>query len=183
MAEQDELTYRLNRQDEIISVNEAWDRFALANDAPELAAGRVLGRSLWEFIADVNTQQVYRDLLARVRTGRSVRFPFRCDAPYERRFLEMQIRPLEDGQVEFRTKTLAIERRPAVALLERPTGAAEGLLRMCSWCKKVYADGAWVEVEEGIARLRLFERPVVPMITHGMCDHCAAKMAEILAAM
>ncbi len=183
MAAQEDLIYRLNRQDEIVFVNEAWDRFALANDAPDVTAEHVLGRPIWEFITDLSTQQIYRDLLARVREGRSVRFPFRCDSPAERRFLEMHIHLMEDGQIEFRTQTLSIERRPAVPLLARQASPSRDLLRMCSWCKKVFADGEWVDIEEGIERLRLFEAPALPMITHGMCDHCAVKMAEILAAM
>ncbi len=48
----------------------------------------------------------------------------------------------------------------------------EALLRMCAWCKRIAADGDWLEVEEAGGRLRLFDRPAVPTITHGICDPC-----------
>ncbi len=38
----------------------------------------------------------------------------------------------------------------------------------------------WVEVEELASVLRLFERDVLPGITHGMCPDCHADMSALI---
>jgi hypothetical protein len=86
------LLYELNAEDEISSVNEEWFRFALANDGMPLRPSQVLGRPLWDFIGDMETQHIYRLLHRRVRAdGAPVRLRFRCDAPNRRRYLELGI--------------------------------------------------------------------------------------------
>lgn len=32
--------------------------------------------------------------------------------------------------------------------------------------------GKWVEIEEGLAHLRLFEADKIPQLTHGLCHSC-----------
>jgi hypothetical protein len=44
---------------------------------------------------------------------------------------------------------------------------------MCSWCRRVRLDAArWVEVEDAVAELRLFEDVRPPQISHGVCPIC-----------
>jgi hypothetical protein len=45
-APREEIHYRLNDQDEIVFVNQAWDMFASANAGEHLTTTHVLGRSL-----------------------------------------------------------------------------------------------------------------------------------------
>ena len=48
-----------------------------------------------------------------------------------------------------------------------------GLIKICSMCKKLeVSEGQWVEIEEGIATLHLFNEGVVPPISHGLCRPC-----------
>ena len=42
---------------------------------------------------------------------------------------------------------------------------------MCAWCKKADV-GGWVEVEEAVRRLQLFDQARLPRITHGVCPAC-----------
>lgn len=106
-----------------------------------------MGRSLWEFVGDVTTRQVYRDLLARVRGGRTVSFPYRCDSPSLRRFMRMTMMPGAGNSVAFEGVTLRAEPR----VLPMSTGPADppidALVRMCSWCKRVAMVGEWVELQ------------------------------------
>lgn len=177
-----DLSYRINDRDEFTWVGENWAGFALSNRAPELAPELVLGRPLWQFVTDWTTEHLYRQLLVVVRAGRPVSFPFRCDAPEERRFMEMSIRPEAGGGLLFETRALSLEARPAVALLERAGPRADGpLLRSCGWCKRVDVGGAWAEVEEAVRRLRLFEQEPPP-VTHGMCEDCFMETSRKLAA-
>jgi len=46
------------------------------------------------------------------------------------------------------------------------------VLRIGSWCKRVYTDAAWLEVEDAVERLGLFESEELPAISHGMCPSC-----------
>lgn len=173
--------YRLNDRDEIVFVNAAWTRFAAENGGDRVAASGVIGRSLWEFVADPTTRHLYREVLARVRAGRAMRFTFRCDSPACRRLMEMEVARVPGGETEFRARTLSEETRPAQPLLETGGHRSGELVRMCSWCQRVEVRGVWLEVEEAAARLGLFELPVLPRLTHGICEPCYARMAEMLA--
>lgn len=50
----------IDARDRLVRVNEAWDVFARENDAPDLAADRVVGQPIWARIADDGTRHVYR---------------------------------------------------------------------------------------------------------------------------
>lgn len=112
MSDAEPLVYSLDACDRIVRVNDAWTRFALENDAPELAAQHVLRRSIWDFLDDPTTRQIYADLFSRVREGRTASFSLRCDSPTLRRHLTMIIRPAERNSVDFQCAVVAVESRP-----------------------------------------------------------------------
>ena len=176
----DEIHYRLNDRDEIVFVNEAWNAFASANSGEHLTAPHVLGRPLWEFIVDRTTRALYKDILARVRSGRSVRFRLRCDSPEYRRLLEMEVSHGLDDVTDFRVRTLSQNARERQPLLDTDRPHSEELLRVCGWCRKVHAGGRWVEVEEAVSLLGLFVRPLLPDVTHGICEDCYERMVATI---
>jgi hypothetical protein len=175
-----ELLYRLNERDEIVFVNEAWNDFARANAGDDLVEPRVLGRSLWEFVTDATTRQLYRDVLRRVRGGRQVRLRLRCDTPVLRRLLELDVYQGPPGTIDFRTRVIWIEHREYQALLEPDRASSEDFLSMCAWCKKVDLGDSWVEVEQAVSQLQLFERSLLPRLTHGICQACYAEIMKVL---
>lgn len=174
-----ELCYRLNNHDEIVFVNDAWNAFARANGSEGLAAPLILGHKLWAFITDATTRHLYLDMLQRVRSGRSIRFEFRCDTPSRRRLLEMDVSQTYDT-TEFRTRVIWEEEREYQALLEPDRPASDQFLHMCAWCKKVDIGQRWAEVEDAVAALRLFEQPLLPQLTHGICPACYRDMTSVL---
>ena len=180
MADGDTVVYRIDGNDKITFVNQEWDRFAAANAAESLVGEGSISNSVWNFISDETTQQIYRDMLKRIRSGRRIRFPFRCDAPDCRRRLEMNMSPLERGSIEFQVRTLALEKRPPQALLDIQQQRSSTLLRMCAWCKKVWSDGAWLEIEEAIVQMNLLDAPSLPMLTHTICEECDEQMAKTI---
>lgn len=182
MAELDTVVYRIDPRDIITFVNPEWDRFAAENASPEAASDRILSRSLWDFIADETTRHLYRDMLKGVRTGRRLRFPFRCDSPDCRRFLELDARHLDDGAVEFQVRTLALEPRAPQPILDGGVKRREPYLRMCGWCKKVPDGDGWVEIEEAVAKMKLFDEGALPAVSHGICEGCDQKMRRTVAA-
>ncbi len=181
MREDYPILYRVDSNDVITFVNEAWSRFATENQAHELASS-ALGRSLWDFIENPEVKSIYRMLLDRIRrTGQPFSFDYRCDAPELRRFLQMTVVPLDRGAVEFQSRLLREEPRGTVALLSSEVPRVETFVRVCSWCKKLDAGrDHWVEVEEALPSLGIMNKTKLPRLTHGACPQCYERMmAEI----
>lgn len=180
MNRADNIVYRLNRHEEFTYINEAWVTFAVANDAPGLVSDRVLGRSLWDFISDQTTRTLYKEILDQIHAGRSeMTFNFRCDAPASRRRMEMTIIKIPGGEVQFETRIIGEDERISQALLDRNTPRISEVLNICGWCKLVDVGARnWVEIEEAISALCLFERQSLPSLTHGMCEMCFATISK-----
>jgi hypothetical protein len=117
-----------------------------------------------------------RMLLRRVRSElRSVDLPFRCDSPAVRREMDIRIASQGSGRfVVFSAQLRGEEQRDEFQpLLAVETPRGEQTLTMCGWCDRFLVGGDWVEVEEAAARLRLFELPSLPAISHGVCPDCS----------
>jgi hypothetical protein len=48
----------------------------------------------------------------------------------------------------------------------------QGLLHVCSWCRKINLDGQWVMLEE------FFDRGFATKTSHGMCRSCLVEMTK-----
>jgi hypothetical protein len=172
--------HRIDRDDVIVFLGEEWRDFACENGAPGLAD--VAGRSLWDFVAGADVRDVYRHMLDRVREdGGSIAFPFRCDSPALRRFLEMEIVPARGGEVEFRSRLVAVDERPElIALLtaEAAQRPADSVVVSCSWCRRFRVESGWVEAEAAIRELGLFGGVPAPQISHGICEDCARRLSD-----
>jgi hypothetical protein len=167
--------YRIDRDDHVVYVGDNWQDFADENGATAACSPDfVLGRSLWHFISDAETEHLYKILVERVRLRRSsIRVPIRCDSPGLRRFMEVEIHPLKDNGVEFRSSALRVEPRERVDLLRGDISRSEDLLRICSFCKKIdMSKNHWVETERAVKELDLFGPKALPSLTHGVCPSC-----------
>lgn len=171
----DLVTYQIDDRDRIDEVSGSWPEFATANGGAPLATS-VLGRSLWKFVSDETTRQVYRDLIARVRAGRTVSFSYRCDSPALRRFMRMTMSPGSNAAVIFNSVIVRTEPREP-QLLTAPSIGADDLLRICGWCKRVAIDDTWVEIEVAVDRLGIMDEQPAAGITHGMCPECVTRVA------
>ncbi len=177
-----------------------WARFALEGDAPGLAdPSRILGRSLYEFIAGEDVRDGYRRMHRLLLAGDRdrIRLHFRCDGPSVARNVRLVITPLRHaGRLAgllHRCTVLSSERRAPVALLDlhrQPLpGEDAGLLAICSYCKRVRSRGdgpeapaplpgegppEWISAEDylrggGAPRVRL---------SHGICPECRTHIVE-----
>ena len=169
------MIYRIDRNDRLVYADGAFHRFAQAAGVPHLPL-EWLGRSLWASIADDDLRAVFMALVARARTGRSVRLKTRCDSPSIRRAMAMELAPVADGGVEFRC-----EFGEAEIVTTAPRTA--GLLLLCAWCSRARSDGEWRYLEDVVAAERLLERTEMPTVTHGICDACLADTAAELDAL
>lgn len=166
------MIYKINSQDEIVFVSDDWNAFAADNDGEAVVSSAVLHQPLWRFITDVTTRKLYQQVLVRARAGHPIRFTYRCDSPTHRRLMEMVVTQSDDGLVEFATRALLDEVRPAIALLDAHAARSHDLVRVCGWCNKVSVNDVWKEVEHAIAQLGMLDRSPVPKLTHGICEAC-----------
>jgi hypothetical protein len=95
--------------------------------------------------------------------------------------MQMQVSRLPDAGYEFVSTLLREESRDFQALYSASTERSDDLVRSCGWCKKIaIPQEQWVEVEEAVEVLRLFDRQSLPRITHGICPQCHTQfLAEI----
>ena len=180
MEGSDRIRYSIDKHDRLTRVSSSWTAFAIENDAPELIAEKVHGRSLWEFIADSTTEHLYRRIIANVRGGGVATFGLRCDSPGWRRSLEMTISP-GAGEVVFDVRVLTIEPREPQDLFDRNAVHSDEFVTVCGWCNKVEApEGSWAEVEDAVFILDLFWTKRPPRLDQSVCDDCLKKMDDYI---
>jgi hypothetical protein len=174
LADNRRFIWTIDDADKIVQVNEAWLAFARENTAPRLTAALVLDQPLWRFIQGQEAIYLYKQIFGRVRAGVSpVKFPFRCDSPDCRRFMEMKLSLLPGATIQFMAHILREERRDPVDLLEASRDRSGEFLKICSWCKRIDIPGrGWGEVEAAIDALDLFGHYSLPRVTHTICDAC-----------
>lgn len=174
-------TYTIDSQDCFVEISDNWDGFALANEGEEFIREKILRHSLWEFIANQETIQLYEALLKKVRNQKiSVEFPFRCDAPECRRFMKMRIEPLPSSKVIFKSRIKREESRDPIILLAPGTDRNEQILQICGWCKNIKCDNHWLPLEEALIELELMEKRTLPKLSHGICESCRQLIEEQL---
>lgn len=174
-------THRIDANGNIAYANESWFEFA-AENGWSATAEDVLGRSLAHFIEGQETRHFTHILTERARNLEyALELNYRCDSPDCRRKLTMNVRYLPKlDQVEFSSKILELAPRKRFDLFSRSKSkCSEVVLNVCSWCKQVDVSGAWLEAEEVVQRLGLFETKCMPKITHGICPVCVDMLATI----
>lgn len=181
----DTYTYVIDEEDRIVHVSDNWLAFAEENQAgASCHPDRILNQSIWNFVDGVEATHLYETMIKRIRQKHgAISFPFRCDSPDKRRYLELTMVPLNTARIEFTSRIIREEPRDVVELLAPDAARSDEILTICSMCKKVKLeppDDRWVEVEAAVEKLRLFEKDVLPQLSHGLCRDCfAAGMAEI----
>lgn len=141
-----------------------------------------VGTDFLAAITDLSLRELYRMILTRVReTGQTLTFNLRCDTAELRRLSFVRIdRVRRDGRDLLEVVNGMLDERPhamRLALLDPAVPHTPEFLTICSWCKQVkLADGRWVEVEEAMHALHLFQQPELPGLSHGMCPACAEQV-------
>jgi hypothetical protein len=165
--------YTVDAAGTIVAVGVGWDAFALANQAAHWSGRQALGRTLTEYVQDATSRELYRTLFQRVWRGGALALPFRCDGPALRRRMELRLARQGDG-IACEAVLLETSARTPVALLEPNAPRGDDIVRICGWCKRVPIGSHWVEVDEAVTRLRLFDAPRLPRLSHGICPECFA---------
>jgi len=176
------VAYRIDSDNLVTAVNEAWCAFADANQGEHLQPPEVIGKCLWDLLSDEASREIYATLLKRVRDGFGpLRFPLRCDAPEWMRQLTATIRMIDDAEVEFRFQPVSVRHRAAVPLLDVQRDRDSVYLTICGWCCKVpMTDGRWLEIEDACRELSILEEDSPPQLTHGICSACSEAMLALV---
>jgi hypothetical protein len=168
--------YEVDRLDHIVFVSDEWDDVAAHANSSHLHSAGILGQPLWRYISDVGTSEIYRHILGRVRDGQPLEVTLRCDTPDLRRTIRLSLTADPDGTVAFHSRVVTAETRPHQAMLDARTPRSDELLHVCGWCKKFRVQGRWMEVEEAVSLLGLFDAATCPRMSHGICESCLVKM-------
>jgi hypothetical protein len=175
------LSYELDHRLVVRHLGPGWDQFAIENGAPELVSPNPIGRPLWMFLSDATTVHLYELLFARVaRTRRPITVPTRCDGAARRRFLDLTIAPGSAGGFSVSAVLVRSEPRKPILLFERAARRRVESVAVCSWCQRLDVHGHWMEVEDAVSVLRLFERDDMPTLTHTVCGGCERFMFTML---
>ena len=169
-----EVIYHINDNDLLVHFNDQWNTFAEDNSSSHLTTEKIYNKSIWDFIQDAETRHIHEILLKKVRTDKvNLTIPFRCDSPGLRRYIEMNINPVDNGNIEYLCRLVKTEKRDPILLFSGEVSDPDALIRMCSWCKKIdTGDNDWKEAEEAIDVLGLFSKDYMPQISHTICDAC-----------
>lgn len=182
MQQKNIIRYEVNTRDEITSVNEVWDLFALANDSPGLVTEKILHRPLWQFITDQTVRHIYKQIFKQVRDGSEMSFVLRCDAPAVLRRITLIFSPKNDGSITINSQIILEEERSPLPLLDPKSMRSATLVRMCSWCQRInVGNGDWENIEKAVEQLQLFNAPEMPTISHGICATCYDETMAALA--
>ncbi|MBX3276391.1 MAG: hypothetical protein KF868_00155 [Acidobacteria bacterium] len=169
------MVYIIDAADRVIHLDEDWVKCAGEMGREDLAPGRILGRTIWSFLHGIETVHLYRLLVRRARRGAQIEFRLVVKAGGEAQLRRMKIQAIAGGEsVVFESSPIEAAEPDSTPLLSSGEGEAqESLLIVCSWCDRVkLPDETWVEVEQAVSRLGLFERETPPKLTHGVCEDC-----------
>lgn len=171
--------YRVDAGDVLAWVDDWFLAFARENGASELTWAEVLGRSLWEFIDDTATRDLYKHIHSRVRaTGRQVVLPFRCDSPTLRRHMLLRITLVDSGDLMYEGVLTRAEPTAVLNVLDPAFPRSRAKLTLCSCCKRALVEtSGWLKVEDAVARLGLFEKPKAPRLNYTVCHECSEVFA------
>lgn len=163
--------YIINPDNLIIQINDAWDKFAAENQGDAIPKVAVLGHSVLEFVSGKVTQRYWQNLLERARHSTApLRVNYRCDAPNLKRWMQMELRLLDNGDLRIsHVQRYAQHRKNAVFFVRALQRGKQGYIR-CSMCNRVKSAERWVEPEEiGVATATTHTLQV----TYGLCESCA----------
>jgi hypothetical protein len=170
--------YRIDAADRIEWIDEdAWTRFAAANDAPELTPDRVRGRSLFEFIDGDEVRALYAELFRSLRARpREAMIPFRCDSPDTVRHMVLTCLPSPSGSIELTGRLVVRLARTPVTLLERRERRSSAMLVVCALCRRFESGDEWVDVSRLLVRDPVLMDDVPPRLIARVCPDCGERL-------
>jgi hypothetical protein len=167
--------YRVDAGGTIVDVDPDWDRFALANGGERATRHCVLGRPLSDFLTgDITRMYLDAALDAARMTGQPRVLAYRCDSPWQRRWLEMTLQPLPGGDVQVGHRLMRTEPRNSATRVRYVPPARTSWYR-CSQCLRLLAGAKPTPDDDTASHDQL-------AVADTVCDRCLATERRALAA-
>lgn len=162
------VSYAIDPEFRIRYCNAAWDRFAIANEAPELTNGRALGTNLLATI-HAELRPFYLEGFEQAnRSGAVWECQYECSSAEVFRKFQMRVHPIAPKGWFAITNALSVE-RPHIGY-STDGGNSGPLLTMCCHCR-------WTRRTDDTTRWDFvpahLERSVTN-VSHGLCPICRA---------
>jgi len=191
----DGVAYLVDPPGRILAVGRRrWTEFATCNGAPDLAPEKVVGRSLFEMVGEVEVIRTCRKAHEVVSSGRRplVSFDYRCDSPETERHMRLAVTPVgASGRIDavlYQSQTMTEIPRPPMPLfsiVQRFSGNMDDsrMVTLCSYCHDVaWPIGADAGRREWISPEIYYQRgghsDVV--VSHGICPDCYQSLSDAM---
>lgn len=167
-----ENSYKLDKDDIIVSVGDAWNDFAAENNSPSAFSSNVVGRNLWQFIAGVQTRSYLNAIFFACRMDtQPFSISYRCDAPDEKRLFRLSISPGEKGSLILNHSL--VHTKLSLADQNVPVFAEHYDNTRCSICCSFLIGENWIDTF-AYPDARFFAK------SYGICPNCRAEVREAL---
>jgi hypothetical protein len=90
--------------------------------------------------------------------------------------------PAGGSGVDLESVVGGVEARPIQRTWDRRATRTSAHVRACAWCKRIRVGSKWMEVEDALEPLKIFDMEQLPQITHGICRACRRAMEMATAA-
>jgi hypothetical protein len=175
MADQNDVSYRLDKQDRIVEVGGDWDRVARENDGTEVVADRIIGTKLYAHVSDEPSRMFVWTMLDSVRKlFRPSTKLYRCDCPDFKRQMEMTILPETGGGLLIQHRLIRQEKQPLRLRFKGIAGgqaASRMLVLRCTMCVKLKVGGVWLEPDATLLA-GLGQENGATQVAYSICDDC-----------
>ncbi len=138
----------------------------------------LIGRGYFEFSNDEMLRQLLSKIFDRVRKfNKTFKTTYRCDDEENIRIFELVIEPLGKNILKLTHKLFKKEPRPhSLDFTQR----SDLIYRMCAWCDKIFYNDRYIELDEAVNKMKIFEHNFLPRFSHGICNDCQKKLLEEL---
>ena len=165
-----ETKYWLDQKFRIIHTCSNWDMFAIKNEGFGAVSTIVTGTPLLDFIIGNHTRLWMKNLLEKsFDSFVPIVKPYRCDAPEEKRYMEMTLQNTGEKILEITHKIVETRKIDPHVGCQYSLDTHKRRLR-CSICNRILLNEHWMDVELAYAD-GLVAKPPVP-VSYGICEEC-----------
>lgn len=165
-------SYIIDNQYRIIKVHSNWDKFAKDNYGDiSIMERNIIGKSIMEYIKGDSVKMWYESIIELAKNLKiNITRPYRCDSPSKKRFMEMEIIPLENGNILINHYLIREEemRESENKPFSFNFTDERNIITRCSICNRFLHKNRWIELEEAIKH---FDFRVI-QITDIICNDC-----------
>jgi len=126
--------------------------------------------NFFQIIHSPELEIIFRAIFSEVRNGKIFTSFYRCDTSEFKRKYKFSAK-FENEMIILKHFLVYEEKIDSNVMFVEKGGE---LLRMCAWCNKFYVAGrGWMELEDALFHLNIFEEIKISPISHGICEPCS----------